>query len=253
MNATVDLNADVGESFGAWRMGQDAALMPYLTSANIACGFHAGDPKTIAYTVALAVEHQVAIGAHPGLPDLVGFGRRNMSITEEEAYQIVLYQAGAMRAFAQAAGSRLHHVKAHGALYNMAASDAQLSRGIVRAVKALGDQVAIVVLSGSVTEQIAREAGIHVSCEVFADRRYQDNGLLVPRSDPRALITDEQESIAQVVMMVTQGRCMSVNGQAVAVRADTVCLHGDQDGALAFSQALRQALASHAVTPRAFP
>ncbi|MBU3719492.1 MAG: LamB/YcsF family protein [Burkholderiaceae bacterium] len=253
MNATVDLNADVGESFGAWRMGQDAALMPYLTSANIACGFHAGDPKTIAYTVALAVEHQVAIGAHPGLPDLVGFGRRNMSIIEEEAYQIVLYQAGAMRAFAQAAGSRLHHVKAHGALYNMAASDAQLSRGIVRAVKALGDQVAIVVLSGSVTEQIAREAGIHVSCEVFADRRYQDNGLLVPRSDPRALITDEQESIAQVVMMVTQGRCMSVNGQAVAVRADTVCLHGDQDGALAFAQALRQALASHAVTPRAFP
>jgi len=253
MNATVDLNADVGESFGAWRMGQDAALMPYLTSANIACGFHAGDPKTIAYTVALAVEHQVAIGAHPGLPDLVGFGRRNMSITEEEAYQIVLYQAGAMRAFAQAAGSRLHHVKAHGALYNMAASDAQLSRGIVRAVKALGDQVAIVVLSGSVTEQIAREAGIHVSCEVFADRRYQDNGLLVPRSDPRALVTDEQESIAQVVMMVTQGRCMSVNGQAVAVRADTVCLHGDQDGALAFAQALRQALASHAVTPRAFP
>ncbi len=253
MNATVDLNADVGESFGAWRMGQDAALMPYLTSANIACGFHAGDPKTIAYTVALAVEHQVAIGAHPGLPDLVGFGRRNMSITEEEAYQIVLYQAGAMRAFAQAAGSRLHHVKAHGALYNMAASDAQLSRGIVRAVKALGDQVAIVVLSGSVTEQIAREAGIDVSCEVFADRRYQDNGLLVPRSDPRALITDEQESIAQVLMMVTQGRCMSVNGQAVAVRADTVCLHGDQDGALAFAQALRQALASHAVTPRAFP
>ncbi len=253
MNATVDLNADVGESFGAWRMGQDAALMPYLTSANIACGFHAGDPKTIAYTVALAVEHQVAIGAHPGLPDLVGFGRRNMSITEEEAYQIVLYQAGAMRAFAQAAGSRLHHVKAHGALYNMAASDTQLSRGIVRAVKALGDQVAIVVLSGSVTEQIAREAGIHVSCEVFADRRYQDNGLLVPRSDPRALVTDEQESIAQVVMMVTQGRCMSVNGQAVAVRADTVCLHGDQDGALAFAQALRQALASHAVTPRAFP
>ncbi len=253
MNATVDLNADVGESFGAWRMGQDAALMPYLTSANIGCGFHAGDPKTIAYTVALAVEHQVAIGAHPGLPDLVGFGRRNMSITEEEAYQIVLYQVGAMRAFAQAAGSRLHHVKAHGALYDMAASDAQLSRGIVRAVKALGDQVAIVVLSGSVTEQIAREAGIDVSCEVFADRRYQDNGLLVPRSDPRALVTDEQESIAQVLMMVTQGRCMSVNGQAVAVRADTVCLHGDQDGALAFAQALRQALASHAVTPRAFP
>ena len=123
MTKTVDLNADVGESFGAWKMGNDAALMPFLTSANIACGFHAGDPRTIARTVDLAAKHGVAIGAHPGLPDLVGFGRRNMAISEEEAYQIVLYQSGAMRAFAQAAGSRLHHVKAHGALYNMASSD----------------------------------------------------------------------------------------------------------------------------------
>ena len=173
MTKTVDLNADVGESFGAWKMGNDAALMPFLTSANIACGFHAGDPRTIARTVELAVKHGVAIGAHPGLPDLVGFGRRNMAISEEEAYQLVLYQSGALRAFAQAAGSRLHHVKAHGALYNMASSDPLLSRGIVRAVQALGDQVAIVVLSGSETERVAREAGLIVSCEVFADRRYQ--------------------------------------------------------------------------------
>jgi len=253
MTKTVDLNADVGESFGAWKMGNDAALMPFLTSANIACGFHAGDPRTIARTVALAVKHGVAIGAHPGLPDLVGFGRRNMTISEEEAYQIVLYQSGAMRAFAQAAGSRLHHVKAHGALYNMASSDPALSRGIVRAVQALGDQVAIVVLAGSETERVAREAGLNVSCEVFADRRYQDNGLLVPRSDPRALITDEQESINQVIAMVTKGSCTSITGRTISVRADTICLHGDHDGALVFAQALRAALARQSIAPRAFP
>lgn len=253
MSKTVDLNADVGESFGAWTMGHDEALMPHLTSANIACGFHAGDPRTIDRTVKLAAQHQVAIGAHPGLPDLVGFGRRNMAISPDDAYQIVLYQSGALRAFAEAAGCRLHHVKAHGALYNMAASDANLSKGIVRAVKALGDQVAIVVLSGSITETIAREAGLTVSCEVFADRRYQNSGLLVPRTDPRAMITDEQESIAQVLSMVTEGRCVSVDGQPVAVRADTICLHGDQPDAVAFALALRQALAAQQVTPRAFP
>lgn len=253
MTKTVDLNADVGESFGAWKMGHDEALMPYLTSANIACGFHAGDPRTIAHTVALAVRDQVAIGAHPGLPDLVGFGRRNMAISPEDAYQIVLYQSGALRAFAEAAGSRLHHVKAHGALYNMASNDASLSAGIVRAVKALGDGVAIVVLAGSITETVARDAGLSVSCEVFADRRYQDSGLLVPRTDARAMITDEQEAIAQVVSMVTEGRCLSVNGRPITVRADTICLHGDQPDAVAFAAALREALAARHVAPRAFP
>lgn len=252
MTKTVDLNADVGESFGAWKMGNDAALMPYLTSANIACGFHAGDPGIIDKTVALAVKHNVAIGAHPGLPDLQGFGRRSMAITSDEAYQLVLYQSGAIRAFAQAHGSRLHHVKAHGALYNMAANDLGLSQGIVRAVKALGDNVAITVLSGSVTEAVAREAGLRVACEVFADRRYLDSGLLVPRTDPRAMITQESESIAQVIGMVTQGRCGSVTGQTIAVRADTVCLHGDQAGALEFARALREELAKSGVSIRAF-
>lgn len=250
---TVDLNADIGESFGAWTMGDDSALIPLLTSANIACGFHAGDPRTMAVTVASAQRHGVAIGAHPGLPDLAGFGRRNLSITPEEAYQIVLYQAGALRAFAEAAGSRLHHVKAHGALYNMAASDMALSRGIVRAVQALGDEVVLVVLSGSVTEQVARDSGLRVASEVFADRRYQDNGLLVPRSDPRAMITDVQESIDQVIGMVLEGRCTSVGGGTVAVQADTICLHGDQPEGVAFAQALRKALEAHSILPRAFP
>jgi UPF0271 protein len=253
MTRTIDLNSDLGERFGAWSMGDDAGLMPHLTSANIACGFHAGDPRTIAETVALAMRHEVAIGAHPGLPDLVGFGRRNIAITSEEAYQMVLYQAGALRAFAEAAGGRLHHVKAHGALYNMAATDVELSRGIVRATLALGDQVALIVLSGSVTEQVAREAGLPVACEVFADRRYLDNGLLVPRSDARAMITDVQESIEQVARMVLEGRCNSVTGGTLAVRADTICLHGDQEGGVVFAQALRTALGSYGILPRAFP
>ncbi|MEN9772577.1 MAG: 5-oxoprolinase subunit PxpA [Pseudomonadota bacterium] len=250
---TVDLNADVGESFGAWKMGRDEELIPFLTSVNIACGFHAGDPATIAATVALAKANGVAIGAHPGYPDLQGFGRRVMQASEEEAYQWVLYQAGAVRAFAEAAGERLHHVKAHGALYNQACTDLGLSRGIVRAVKALGDNVAITVLSGSLTETVARDAGLSVACEVFADRRYTDEGQLVSRRDPRAMITSEEESIQQVVAMVDSGRFASVSGKPISVRADTICLHGDQPGAVAFVQAVRQALATIGVSPRAFP
>lgn len=242
MKKTVDLNADVGESFGAWRMGADTALIPLLTSANIACGFHAGDPATIEKTVMLAVQHGVAIGAHPSLPDLVGFGRRKMSITPKEAYQLVLYQSGAVRAFAEANGSRLHHVKTHGALYNMAAEDLELSKGIVAAVKALGDQLCIYVLAGSVTEQVARDAGVSVACEVFADRRYEPSGLLVSRNKANAMITDEAEALSHVLRMVKDGRCLTTTGQEIDITADTICLHGDQPDALAFAQALRAAL-----------
>lgn len=250
---TIDLNADVGESFGAWTMGRDAELIPLLTSVNIACGFHAGDPATIAATVALAKANGVAIGAHPGYPDLQGFGRRVMQASEEEAYQWVLYQAGAVRAFAQAVGERLHHVKAHGALYNQACIDLALSRGIVRAVKALGDNVAITVLAGSLTEQVARDAGLTVACEVFADRRYTDEGQLVSRKDPKAMITSEDESIRQVVAMLHQGRFQSVSGREISVKADTICLHGDQLGAVAFARAVRQALTELGIVPRTYP
>ncbi len=250
---TIDLNADVGESFGTWTMGRDAELIPLLTSVNIACGFHAGDPATIAATVALAKANGVAIGAHPGYPDLQGFGRRVMQASEEEVYQWVLYQAGAVRAFAQAGGERLHHVKAHGALYNQACVDLALSRGIVRAVKALGDNVAITVLAGSLTEQVARDAGLSVASEVFADRRYTDEGQLVSRKDPRAMITSEEESIRQVIAMVHQGRFQSVSGREISVRADTICLHGDQPGAVAFARAVRQALTELGITPRTYP
>lgn len=247
---SIDLNSDMGESFGAWRMGDDAALMPLISSTNIACGFHAGDPATLATTVALAMQHGVAIGAHPGLPDLQGFGRRNITVSEEEVYQMTLYQAGAVRAFAQAAGGRLHHLKAHGALYNMAARDAALSRGLARAVKALGDGVQLYVLAGSVMEMVAREAGLDVRCEVFADRRYMPDGSLTPRNRPDALITDEAEAVAQVLRMVTQGNLVAVDGTVVTVQADTVCIHGDKPTAVPFVQALRRALAAAAVAVR---
>jgi 5-oxoprolinase (ATP-hydrolysing) subunit A len=248
---SIDLNADMGESFGAWRMGDDAALMPWITSANVACGFHAGDPATIAATIALAVAHDVAIGAHPGLPDLQGFGRRTLQVTEEDVYRMTLYQAGAVRAFAEAAGGRLHHLKAHGALYNMAARDDALARGLVRAVKALGDGVQMYVLAGSAVETVARDAGLTVRCEVFADRRYMPDGTLAPRTRADALITDEAESVRQVLSMVCDGNLRAVDGTQVKVRADTVCIHGDKPTAVPFVRALREALnaASVAVGP----
>ncbi|MFN7781843.1 MAG: 5-oxoprolinase subunit PxpA [Lysobacterales bacterium] len=244
---SIDLNADMGESFGAWHMGDDAALMPCVTSANVACGFHAGDPSTIAATVALALRHGVAIGAHPSLPDLQGFGRRTMQVTEDEVYGMTLYQAGAVRAFVEAAGGRLHHLKAHGALYNMAAKDVALSRGLVRAVKALGGGLKMYVLSGSPMEAVARDAGVEVRSEVFADRRYMPDGTLAPRTRPDALITDEAESVAQVLRMVREGRLTAVDGSVVALRADTVCIHGDKPTAVPFVQALRRALAAESV------
>jgi len=239
---SIDLNADMGESFGAWHMGDDAALMPWITSANVACGFHAGDWSTIEATVALAVKHGVAIGAHPSLPDLQGFGRRSMQVTEDEVYQMTLYQAGAVRAFAEAGAGRLHHVKAHGALYNMAAKDAALSRGLVRAVKALGDEVQIYVLAGSLMETIARDAGLITRCEVFADRRYMPDGTLAPRNRPDALITDETQAVTQVLRMVQEGSLLAVDGSVVAVKADTVCIHGDKPTAVPFVKALRDVL-----------
>ena len=247
----IDLNADMGESFGAWTMGNDAALMPLISSDNIDCGFHAGDPSTVRATVNLAAAQGVAIGAHPGLPDLQGFGRRTMSITPDEAYELVLYQAGALSAFAQAAGSQLHHVKAHGALYNMAAKDRALSKAMAHAVKDLGRGVKMYVLAGSLMEEEARLAGLQVRCEVFADRRYMPDGTLTPRSRPDALISDESESVAHVLRMVNQGHLIAVDGSKVPVSADTLCIHGDKATALPFVRALREALSLARVEVRA--
>lgn len=248
MKNHIDLNADVGEGFGAWAMGDDAGLMPYLSSANIAAGFHAGDPGTIEATVRLALTHHVAIGAHPSLPDLMGFGRRTMAITPDEARQLVVYQASAVRGFAVAAGTRLHHVKPHGALYNMAAQDLGLSKAIVAAVQSLGDNLVLYALSGSITERVARDAGLKVACEVFADRRYEPSGALVSRKDPLALITDEAESIDHVLRMVQDGTCLAVDGSLIPLQADTICLHGDQPDAVAFAQTLTKVLAQKKIS-----
>lgn len=239
---TVDLNADLGESFGAWRMGDDTRLLEVVSSANVACGFHAGDPGTIRETVRAAVRHGVAVGAHPSLPDLQGFGRRRMDVTPGEVYDLVLYQIGAVTGFARAAGTRLHHVKAHGALYNMAATDRDLAVAIAAAVRDFDPDLVLYALAGSAMVDAAESVGLAVACEVFADRAYRRDGTLVPRSQEGALIADESRAVAQALDMVRDRRVLAVDGTWVPVRADSVCVHGDSPGAVALAVALREAL-----------
>jgi UPF0271 protein len=230
----------MGESYGAWKMGADAQVMPFISSANIACGFHAGDPATIRKTVRLALDHGVAIGAHPSLPDIQGFGRRVMKITPQEMYDLVIYQAGAVEGFARAAGSKLHHVKCHGALYNMAATDEGLSDAMARAVKDLGAGVFLYCLSGSKSLERAKQQGVKTVGEVFADRGYSDDGTLAPRDKPGGMIEDAAQSVKQALGMVEQGIVVSLSGKRIPVAADTLCLHGDQPGAAKFAAELRK-------------
>ncbi len=240
--ARIDLNCDMGESFGAWQMGTDLAMLDYVTSANIACGFHAGDPATMHKTFEAALAKGVAVGAHPGLPDLQGFGRRAMAISPPETYDLVVYQVGALAAFAKALGTRLTHVKAHGALYNMAAKDFALSEAIARAVRDIDPALILFGLAGSETLRAAEILGLRAAAEVFADRSYQDDGSLTPRGMPGAMIEDVELAVAQVKRMVLDGMVRATSGQAVPVRADTLCIHGDQPGALEFVQRIRAQL-----------
>lgn len=244
----IDLNCDMGESYGAWKMGDDAAVMPFISSANIACGFHGGDPATIRKTVRLALDHGVAIGAHPSLPDIQGFGRRVMKISPQEMYDLVVYQAGAVEAFARAAGAKLHHVKCHGALYNMAATDEGLSDAMVRAVKDLGSQVILYALSRSKNYEIAKKLGVSVAGEVFADRGYSDDGTLAPRDKPGGMIEDAAKSVKQALAMIEEGYVTSLSGKRVSVAADTLCLHGDQPGAARFAGELRNAFKAKGIS-----
>jgi len=248
MTKKIDLNCDMGESYGAWKMGADAAVMPHISSANIAAGFHAGDPATIRDTVRLAVDNGVAIGAHPSLPDLMGFGRRVMRVTPQELYDLVIYQAGAVAAFARAAGSRLHHIKCHGALYNMAAMDQPLSEAMARAVKDLGDGIILYGLANSTMMDCATKLGIKAVGEGFADRGYTDEGVLAPRGQPGGMIEDESKSVAQALGMIEQGIVTSLSGKRVPVTVGTLCLHGDQPGAAAFAKALRRTFAEKGIT-----
>ena len=239
----IDLNCDMGESFGAYTIGADAEIMPYISSANIAAGFHGGDPQVIDRTVALAVKHGVTVGAHPGFPDLVGFGRRNMSCTPEEVEAMVLYQVAVVAGFARAHSVRLAHVKPHGALYNMAAQDPALALAIARGVARFDRQLALVGLGGShAMQQAAGQTGLRFVPEAFPDRRYNPDGTLVSRRLPNAVIQDPAQAAAQAVMMVKEHAVVAYDGTRVPIAAETICLHGDNPSAVANAQALREAL-----------
>lgn len=250
--AAVDLNCDLGESFGAYTIGMDASLMPYITSANVACGYHAGDAAVMERTARLCKENGVAIGAHPGFPDLQGFGRRNMAVTPPEAKVYVQYQVGALLAFCREQGLALHHVKPHGALYNMAAKDYDLAEGICLGIRAAAPDTVVLGLSGSEMIRAAEAVGLKAANEVFADRAYQPDGTLVPRKQPGAMIEDEEEAIARVIRMVTQGKVKANNGADISIRADSVCVHGDNPRALDFTSRIRKALEAAGVEVKAF-
>ena len=249
---TVDLNCDMGESFGAYTIGNDAAIMPYVTSVNIACGFHAGDPAVMRKTVRLALEHQVAIGAHPGLPDLVGFGRREMAVSPQEAFDMVVYQIGALGGFLAAEGGKLHHVKPHGALYNMAAGSAPLAEAIAEAVYRVNPELVLYGLAGSELTKAGTKLGLRVDHEVFADRTYQPDGSLTLRRLPNAMLTTPEEAAQQVVRMVKEGKVRAQQGTDVAIQADTICIHGDGAHALEFARHIKQALQHEGVNLQAF-
>ena len=238
----MDINSDMGEGFGVWEMGNDALLLDYVTSTNIACGWHAGDPARMQKLIGLAIQKKVHIGAHPSLPDLAGFGRREMAISEQDAYRYTLYQAGALQAFVKAAGGELHHVKPHGALYNQAARDIKLARGIVQAVKDLGNKVILYGLAGSSLVKAANELKVPVWQEVFADRRYTQEGFLVPRAQTGAIIEDEEQALEQALSMANKGVLTSIDGKEIAIQADTLCIHGDNPKAVDFAKKIKAAL-----------
>jgi 5-oxoprolinase (ATP-hydrolysing) subunit A len=250
-SARVDLNADLGESFGAWTLGDDAAVMGSITSANVACGYHAGDPEVMRRTVRMARDAGVAVGAHPGLPDLVGFGRREMRVTPREAAGLVLYQVGALAAIARAEGLVLQHVKPHGALYNMAARDRALADAIAGAVRTFDRGLILFALAGSALVAAGEAAGLRVASEVFADRAYEPDGSLAPRGSVGAVIPDADRVIDRAIEMARDGRVTATTGSSITVRADTICVHGDTPGAAALARRLRAALEDAGVEVRA--
>lgn len=242
MLRSVDVNCDLGESFGRYELGADEQVVPLVSSVNVACGMHAGDPCTMRRTVALAAGCRVAVGAHPGYPDLQGFGRRDMGLSPDEVYAYVLYQTSALAGFARAAGVRLHHVKPHGQLYNRAAADPAVADAVAAAVRDLDAGLVLVGLAGSELVCAGRAAGLTVAEEFFVDRGYTPAGTLVRRGEPGASVRDEQTAVARAVCAVTEGLVEAVDGSLVPVAADTLCVHGDGPAALAFAARLRAAL-----------
>lgn len=238
----IDLNCDLGESFGNYQIGNDREVLPLITSANVACGFHAGDENVMAKTVKWAKERGVSVGAHPGFPDLQGFGRRNMDMSLTEIYNMVVYQVGALKMFCDIHGVKLNHVKPHGALYQMAVRDEAIAKAVASAVYDIDPQLYLVGLSNSILIDVGKAQGLKVASEVFADRRYERDGQLVSRKKEGATIEDTEEAIAQVVQMVKEGTVQAISGEVIDIQADTICVHGDGAHALEFVKEIRTRL-----------
>jgi UPF0271 protein len=247
----IDLNADVGESYGAYQYGDDEGVLPCVSSANIACGFHAGDAAVMRSTVRLARRYGVAVGAHPGFQDLPGFGRREMHVGAAELESLVAYQIGALAAIAATEGVLLSHVKPHGALYNMAARDRDMANAIARAVHAVDPSLVLFGLAGSQLIDAGERAGLQVASEVFADRGYRPDGSLAPRGTPGDVLTDPTDVARRALEMVTRQTVSALDGTSLPVKADTICIHGDTPGAAALARAVREALRQAAIDVRA--
>ena len=240
MTAKIDFNCDMGESFGMYKMGFDEEVIKHITSANIACGFHAGDPMWMRHTVDLAQRHGVAIGAHPSFPDLNGFGRRNMVVSADEAKNDVTYQVGALQAFTT--DKKLQHVKPHGAMYNMAVNDESLAQAICESILEIDPDMILVALAGSRWLDIAEDMGLKVAREIFADRALNADGTLVSRSQPGSVIHDTAEVVERSLRMVTEGKATAITGEQIDVQADSLCLHGDTPGAVEMAASLKREL-----------
>lgn len=242
MTYYVDLNSDIGESFGAYKIGMDEEIVKHVTSINCACGYHAGDPLIMDKTVKAAVENNVQIGAHPGYPDLMGFGRRKIAVKPEEARAYMLYQVGALSAFAKAHGTKLQHMKLHGAFYNTACNDEKLANAILDAVEEFDKDLILMVLSGSYIAKEGKKRGLRVAQEVFADRGYNEDGSLVNRSLPGAFVKDPKEAIPRVIKMIKENKVVTADGKEIDIVADSICVHGDNPEALEFVKNIRKGL-----------
>lgn len=249
---SIDLNCDLGESYGQWTLGDDAAILPLVTSANVACGFHAGSPDVIFSTLRAAAASGVAVGAHVAYPDLAGFGRRNMDLSRDELFADVIYQIGALQGLAAAAGTRVRYVKPHGALYNTIANDERQARAVIEAIGAVDPGLPLVGLAGSRILTLARSAGLKTVAEAFADRAYHRDGTLVSRRTPGAVLHDPQQVAKRTLRMLRDGGVTSIEGEFTPVEADSLCVHGDSPGAIDMARRIRECLEESGITVRSF-
>jgi UPF0271 protein len=248
----IDLNSDLGESLGAWTMGDDDAMLSIVSSANVACGFHAGDASGILRTLRAATAHGVSVGAHVAYPDLAGFGRRNMDVASDDLQADVIYQIGALQALAQVAGTQVRYVKPHGALYNTIAHDRRQAHDVIAAIQAVNPALALVALAGSPLVEWARTAGLRVVCEAFADRAYTPQGTLVSRREPGAVLHDPEQVAARMLTLAREGTVTAIDGSVVRIQADSICVHGDSPGSVAMARQVREVLTQAGIAIQGF-